>query len=560
MAELKATAAEAIHAAGEAEAYTLEAAVERLMGVEALLDNIAAVKVVADSVAMTLGPRGKEKTYSLPDGRLVITSDGAAVVSYLQPKHPAAKLVMDVAHAQDVVAGDGTASAVVIANELLAQAKPLVEADIHPTTIINGYRMAADKAIEILRTKAIDIQGDDRELATIAGIPIGCRITRVAQRELSELAVAACRAVQEDDETTATGKTVNLALINTLKEKGGTLKDSKLIKGVVIRKPVLHPAMPKKIENAKIALLNTDLTAKTRAIGVEVVPTEAKEVELLREKNKKIMEEMVDTIAQSGANVVVSQTKINPSAFQRLAKNKILCIDEVRKEDMDRLLNAVGGRIVTVLETLEPQDLGEAGLVEEVRTGLTKYIEFTECPNPKSVTIMLRGASEYILDEAERIMIDCTSVIRDVIEDGAIVYGAGGVEVEIAKELRKWAQTIKGTEQMAVMGFALALEEIPRQLAINAGFSASATLAELRDKHQAGRQYTWWGVDVNEGGIFDAKRAEIMEPLRVKEQMIKGATDLAELLLSVDDVIVTRAGLVGRMESEAAAGRFAIAE
>ena len=560
MAGVKATAKEAIHATGGAEAYTLETKVERLMGIEALLDNIAAVKVVADSVAMTLGPKGKDKTFALPDGRMVVTNDGASVVTYLQPKHPAAKLLMDVAHAQDVVAGDGTTSATIIANELLAQAKRLVEADIHPTTIINGFRMAADKAIEILRTKADKLEVERDDLLSVAEVPLASKIVRIAQRELASLCVDASLVVMEDDEKTETGKTVNLALINVLKEKGGTLKDSKLIKGVVIRKPVLHPAMPKKIENAKIALLNTDLTAETRAIGVEVVPTEAKEVELLREKNKKIMEEMVDTIAQSGANVVVSQTKINPSAFQRLAKNKILCIDEVRKEDMDRLLNAVGGRIVTVLETLEAQDLGEAGLVEEVRTGLTKYIEFTECPNPKSVTIMLRGASEYILDEAERIMIDCTSVIRDVVEDGAIVYGAGGVEVEIAKELRKWAQTIKGTEQMAVMGFALALEEIPRQLAINAGFSASATLAELRDKHQAGRQYTWWGVDVNEGGIFDAKRAEIVEPLRVKEQMIKGATDLAELLLSVDDVIVTRAGLVGRMEAEAAAGRFAIAE
>jgi len=560
MTKKRATAKESVHAVGEAEAYTLGTTVERLMGIEALLDNIGAVKVVADSVAMTLGPRGKEKTYSLPDGRLIITSDGAAVVSYLQPKHPAAKLVVDVAHAQDVVAGDGTASAVIIANELLARAKPLVEADIHPTTIINGFRMAADKAIEILRAKAVKVKGDDRELTIVASVPIGCRITRVAQRELSELSVDACRVVEEDDDTTATGKTVNLALINTLKEKGGTLKESKLIKGVVIRKPILHPAMPKKIENAKIALLNTDLTAKTRAIGVEIVPKDAKEIELLRQKNKKIMENMVDTIVQSGASVVVSQTKINPSAFQRLAKRGVLCIDEVKKMEMDRLLNAVGGRIVTVLETLEPQDLGEAGLVEEVRTGLTKYIEFTECPNPKSVTIMLRGASEYILDEAERVMIDALSVVRNVIEDGEIVYGAGGVEVELAKELRKWAQTIQGTEQMAIMGFALALEEIPRQLAVNGGFSASNILSELRSKHQAGKHYTWWGVDVNEGSIFDAEKGEVVEPLRVKEQMIKGATDLAELIISVDDVIVTRGGMVSRMKEEAAGGRFAIVE
>jgi len=556
----KATAAEAIHKAGAAEAYTLETAVDRLTGVEALLDNIAAVKVVADSVAMTLGPRGKDKTFAMPDGRLVVTNDGASVVTYLQPKHPAAKLLMDVAHAQDVVAGDGTSSAIVIANELLAQAKRLVEADIHPTTIINGFRMAANKAIEILRTKAIKT-GDRRDdLISVAKVPLASKIVRIAMNELATLMVDACEIMMEEDETTETGKTVNLALINVLKQKGGTLRESKLIKGVVIRKPVLHPAMPKKIEDARIALLNTDLTAETRAIGVEIVPRDAQEVFLLREKYKKIMEEMVDTIANSGANVVVSQTKINPSAFQRLAKNGILCIDEVPKADMDRLLNAVGGRIVTVLETLEPQDLGEAGLVAEVETGGVKYIEITECPNPKSVTIMLRGASDYILDEAERIMIDCGSVVRNAIEDGLVVYGAGGVEVEIAKELRLWAQGIRGTEQMAVMGFALALEEIPRQLAINAGFSASELLAELRDKHQGSKKNVWWGVDVNNGGILDAKKENIMEPLRVKEQYIKGATDLAELIISVDDVIVTRAGMVGRMEEATEAGRFAISE
>jgi chaperonin GroEL (HSP60 family) len=432
--------------------------------------------------------------------------------------------------------------------------------DIHPTTIITGYRMAANKAIEILRTKAEKV-GDKREdLISVAKVPLASKIVRIAMDELSALTVEACEIVMEEDESTETGKTVNLSLINVLKQKGSTLRDSKLIKGVVIRKPILHPAMPKKIENAKIALLNTDLTAETRAIGVEIVPKDAQEIFTLREKYEKIMEDMVDTIVNSGAKVVVSQTRINPSAFQRLAKNGILCIDEVPKADMDRLLNAVGGRIVTVLETLEPQDLGDAGLVAEVMTGLTKYIEITECPNPKSVTIMLRGASDYLLDEAERIMIDCGSVVRDAIEDGLVVYGAGGVEVEIAKDLRLWAQGIVGTEQMAIMGFALALEEIPRQLAVNAGYSASGILAELRDKHQGSKKSVWWGVNVKEGGILDAKKENVMEPLRVKEQYIKGATDLAELIISVDDVIVTREGMAGRMKKSAEAGSFGISE
>jgi len=500
-----------------------------------LMENVRVFNIITEVLATTLGPRGRTKFFILPNSKLIITNSGFKILKLLPLKHPIAKLIAN----SFINFQDGVKSSVIIANALLKHARKLTDYGIHPVTIMNGYKVASLKAIDFLWEKAERWEQSMKELLSIAKVPLSCRIVHIPQKEFSKIAVDACISALQEDDSTVTGMKVNLSLINILKEEGAIFKDSKLIKGMVIKKSMLYPYIPKKVVNAKIALLDSELNTKTKAIRVEIVPKDAKEIELLKKRDKDKLEEIVERIIQTGAKVIVSQKKVNPSAVQKFLRKGISCIDGLKKIDIDKLVYAIGGRIVRVIETLKSDDLGSAAVVEEVKIGLTNYIKFIRDTEEGFVTIMLRGTSKSLLGEAEKGIVDALLAVHDLIEDGMVVYGAGSIEVEIAKELRNWAQTIKGTEQMAIIGFASALEEIPRWLAKNAGFSPSKTLAELRDRHQR-EGYPWWGVDVKKGKPLDTKIYGIIESLRVKEQCINTAIELTETILTSDIIILPK--------------------
>lgn len=514
----------------------------RYLGRDAQRTNILAARVIGEAVRTTLGPRGMDKMLVDQFGDVVVTNDGATILDEIEVEHPAAKMMVEVAKTQDDEVGDGTTTAVVLAAELLKRAEELLDQGIHPTIIVSGYRKAASKAIEILGdiSKEVNID-DDEELKRIAITSMNSKGVEAAKEHLAEIAVKAVKMIMEKENG---GFKVDTDYIKLEKKEGESLFDTELINGIVIDKEVVHPGMPKRIENAKIAILNCPIEVKETETDAEIRIHSPDQLKAFLEEEERMLKEMVDKIKEAGANVVFTQKGIDDLAQHYLAKAGIMAVRRVKKSDIEKLSRATGGRIVTRIEDLTPDDLGEAGLVEEKKIAGDEMIFVRDCKNPKAVSILIRGGTEHVVDEAERALNDAINVVADVIEENKIVPGGGAVEIELAKRIREYAETIGGREQLAIEAFANAMEIVPMTLAENGGLDAIDIVVELRAKHeeQDGKAY---GVNVLEGKVSDMFQLGVVEPLKVKKQAIKSASEAAQMILRIDDIIAA-----SKMEKE----------
>ncbi|MEM3550252.1 MAG: thermosome subunit beta [Candidatus Bathyarchaeia archaeon] len=518
----------------------------RTAGKEAQRNNITAAKIIAEIVRTTLGPKGMDKMLVSSFGDVTITNDGATILKELDVQHPAAKMLVEVAKAQDNEVGDGTTTAAVLTGELLAKAEELLDQNIHPTIIIEGFKKASEKAMEILQNMAMPVSiKDDKKLMDVAITSMGSKGVAAAKEHFAKLAVEAVRQVAEEKD----GKLkADIDLIKILKKHGKSLEETELVKGMVIDKEVAHPQMPKVVQNAKIALLNAKLEIEKTEFDAKINIESPEQMKLFLDEEERMLREMVDKIAEVGANVVLCEKGIDDVALHFLAKKGILAVKNVSSSDMEKLARATGGKIIASVKDLTPEVLGEARLVEEVKIGDDKLVYVRECKNPKAVTIVVRGGTEHVVDEAERSMHDALSVVRNAIEDGKIVAGGGAPEAEVAKQLRDYSVKVGGREQLAIEAFAEAVESIPLTLAENAGLDPVDIMVALRAKHESAATSSY-GVDVFSGKIRDMLELNVVEPLRVKLQVIKSATEAANMILKIDDVIAAK-GIEKEKEKE----------
>jgi thermosome len=509
----------------------------RTTGREAQRNNIMAAKIIAELVKTTLGPKGMDKMLVSSFGDVTITNDGATILKEIDVQHPAAKMLVEVAKAQDNEVGDGTTTAAVLAGELLAKAEELLDQNIHPTIIIEGFKKASEKAREVLEKMALPVSiNDEKKLMDVAITSMGSKGIAAAKEHFAKLAVEAVKQVAEEKD----GKLkADIDLIKILKKHGKSLEETELVKGMVIDKEVAHPQMPKIVHNAKIALLNAKLEIEKTEFDAKINIESPEQMKLFLDEEERMLREMVDKIAEAGANVVFCEKGIDDVALHFLAKKGILAVKNVSSSDMEKLARATGGKIVASVKDLTPEVLGEAKLVEEVKIGEDKLVYIRECKNPKAVTIVVRGGTEHVVDEAERSLHDALCVVRNAIEDGKIVPGGGAPEAEVAKQLRDYAVKVGGREQLAIEAFADAVESIPLTLAENAGLDPVDIMVALRAAHENASSPSY-GVDVFTGKIRDMLELNVVEPLRVKLQVIKSATEAANMILKIDDVIAAK--------------------
>jgi len=520
--------------------YILREGSQRTAGRDAQKSNIMAAKAVAGAVRTTLGPKGMDKMLVDTVGDVVITNDGVTILKEMDIEHPAAKMMVEIAKTQDQEVGDGTTTAVVLAGEMLKQAEELLEQEIHPTVIAAGYRAAADKSMEILKTIAVKVSVNDAELLKkIAITAMTGKGSQAARDELALMAVEAVNSVVDEDGTVDTDN------ITVEKKVGGGITDSQLIGGVVIDKDRLHPNMPKKVTKAKIALLNAAIEIEKTEVDAKIQITSPDQLQAFLDQEETMLRDMVDRIASSGANVVFCQKGIDDLAQHFLAKAGIYTVRRVKKSDMEKLARATGGRVVTSIHELASDDLGKAGLVEERKISDEKMTFVEECENPKSVSIILRGGTEHVVDELDRAMEDALRVVGVAVEDKMLVPGGGAPEVELALRLRAYASTVGGREQLAIESFADAMEIIPKTLAENAGLDQIDTLVALRSAHEKGIKTA--GLDMDSGKPVDMLKLGVVEPLRVKTQAINSAAEAAVMILRIDDVIASKSGGPGGM-------------
>ena len=512
----------------------LKEGTSRRRGREAQRNNIMAARIIAEVLRSTLGPRGMDKMLIDSLGDITITNDGATILDEIEVEHPAAKMMVEVAKTQDDMVGDGTTTAVVLAGELLKRAEELLDQNIHPTVIVSGYRKAVQKAIEILNKIGVEIDLEDREtLKKIALTSMSSKAIGAAKEHLAEIAIDAVKQIVEE----RGGKRVaDIDNIQIIKKEGKSIFDTQLVNGIIIDKEVVHPGMPKRISEAKIALLNCPLEVEKTEFNAEIRIRDPAQMKAFLDQETRMLKEMVDKIKAVGANVVFCQKGIDDMAQHFLAKEGILAARRVKQSDMEKLARATGGRIVTDLDDLKPEDLGTAGLVEERKVGDDKMIFVEKCKNPRSVAILIRAGLERMVDEAERAMHDALSVVSDVIENNKIVAGGGAIEAEIAKHLRDYATTVGGREQLAIEAFAESIEIIPKTLAENAGLEPIDIMVELRAAHEK-TDGQFMGIDVYNGKIVNMYEKGVIEPLTVKEQAIKSAAEAASMILRIDDVI-----------------------
>ena len=508
---------------------------KRSRGREAQMNNIQAAKAVADAVRTTLGPKGMDKMLVDSVGDVVITNDGATILGEMQIEHPAAKMLVEVAKAQDKAVGDGTTTAVVLAGELLKRAGDLLEQEIHPTVITRGYRLAKAKALETVDGlgKAVTIKDEDA-LVKIANTAMTGKSAEKASDALAKLVVQAVKRVAETRDGRVAVDTDNIKLE---KKEGGSMADTTLITGILVDKEVVHSAMPKKVTGARIALLDAALELKELEGDAKISIDSPEKFQAFLEDQEKSLREMVQKVVASGATVVFCQKGIDDVAQHYLAKAHVVAARRVKKSDLEALAKATGGRIVSNLNDLSKEDLGFAGLVEERKIGGDAMLFVEECKDPKAVTVLIRGGSEHVVDEVFRALEDAVKGIASALEVGKYVAGAGAPEIEVARAVRKYADSFKGREQLAILAFADAMEVIPRSLAENAGLDPIEKLAQLRSHHDKGEASA--GLDVFTGEIVDMLKAGVIEPLKIKQQAIKSAAEVVEMILRIDDVIAS---------------------
>jgi len=509
---------------------------QRYVGRDAQRLNILAARIIAETVRTTLGPKGMDKMLVDSLGDVVVTNDGATILDRIDLQHPAAKMMVEVAKTQDKEAGDGTTTAVVVAGELLRKAEELLDQNIHPSIIVKGYTMAAEKAQEILRDIAIEVTPDDDEtLMKIAMTSITGKNAESHKELFARLAVDAVRQVAEKKD----GKfTVDIDNIKIEKKAGESVEESELVRGVVIDKERVHPRMPKRVEGAKIALINEALEVKKTETDAKINITSPDQLMSFLEQEEKMLQEMVEKIAATGANVLFVQKGIDDLAQHYLAKHGIMAVRRVKKSDMEKLAKATGAKVVTNVKDLTPEDLGHADLVEERKIAGESMIFVEGCKNPKAVTILIRGGTEHVIDEVERALEDAIKVVKDVMEDGYVLPAGGAPEIELSIRLDEYAKAVGGKEALAIEAFAEALKIIPKTLAENAGLDTVEMLVRVISEHKNRGKAI--GIDVFEGEPVDMLERGVIEPLRVKKQAIKSASEAAIMILRIDDVIAAK--------------------
>ncbi|ABL77701.1 thermosome subunit alpha [Thermofilum pendens] len=514
----------------------LKEGTQRTTGRDARKSNIYAAKVIAEAMASSLGPRGMDKLLVDSFGNATITGDGATILKEMEVQHPAAKMLVEVAKAQDDEVGDGTTTVVVLAGQLLAASEELLDEDIHPTTIVEGFEKALVEATRIIDEISETVDPLDRTvLENVAKTALSSKVVADYKDFLAKLVVDAALTVVEKKD----GK-YNLSLddIKVEKKRGESITETMLVKGIVLDKEVVHPGMPKRVTNAKIALLDAPLEIEKPEWTAKINVTTPEQLKMFLDQEAEILRKKVEKIKESGANVVFCQKGIDDVAQYYLAKAGILAVRRVKKSDMEKLARATGARILTRVEDITPEALGRAELVEERKVADEKMVFVEGCPNPKSVTILVRGGADHVVDEAERAIHDALSVVRNVIREPKIVAGGGAVEIELAMRLRDFARTLPSREQLAVQKYAEALESIVGILAQNAGMEPIDVLAELKTRHAKGEK--WAGVNAYTAKVEDMKKAGVLEPALVKKQVLKSATEAAVMILRIDDIIAAQ--------------------
>jgi thermosome len=518
---------------GGQSAIILKEGTSRSQGREARHANIAAALVIAESIRSSLGPKGMDKMLVDGFGDVTISNDGATILDEMEVQHPAAKMMVEVAKTQDDEVGDGTTTAVVLAGELLNKAQGLFDKDVHPTIVVDGYQMASEKALGYLDQIAIKVNATDKVmLKKIASVSIASKLLAEYRDYMADLAV---KAVLQVAEKSGNKYRADVDDVKVEKKPGGALTDTTLIQGVLLDKEVVHPGMPRRLERAKIALLNCPLEVEKTEFDAKLNIDNPEQMKAFLDEEEKILREMVETIENSGANVAICEKGIDDVAQHFMAKKGILAVRRVKQSDMEKLAKATGGRIITKIEDLKADDLGQADLVEERKISDDKMTFVEGCKAAKAVSILVRGGTERVVDEAERAIHDALSVVRDVVVDPRVVVGGGAAEAEVSRLLRVFAQRLSGKEQLAVHAYAEALETIPMTLAENAGMDSVNSLMELRAKHQA--KHKWVGIDPYKGRVTDLSKLDVYEPLAVKMQAFKSAGEAAVMILRIDDVI-----------------------
>jgi len=512
----------------------LKEGTQRTVGRDALRINIMAVRAISEALKTTYGPKGMDKMLVDSLGDVTITNDGATILDKMDVQHPAAKMMVQVAKGQDEEVGDGTKTAVILAGELLKYAEELIDKEVHPTIIVSGYKMAAEEAVRIIDELARPVTIDDKDLLVkVALTSLSSKALHGARRKFAELAVEAIAKVAEKR---GDKWYVDLDNVQIVKKHGGSLLDTELVEGIVLDKEVVHPGMPKRVEKAKIALLDAPLEVEKPEIDAEIRISDPTQMRKFLEEEEEILKRMVDKIAEVGANVVICQKGIDDVAQHFLAKRGILAVRRVKRSDMEKLERATGGRIVSNIDDLQPSDLGEAELVEERKVGEDKMVFIIGAKKLKSVSILVRGGLERLVDEGERALRDALSAVADAVRYGKVVPGAGAIEIEVAKRLRDFATKVGGKEQLAIEAFAKALESLPAALAENAGLDAVEILMKLRSAHATpGGESV--GIDVYTGNIVDAWEKGIIEAAAIKQNAIKAATEAATMILRIDDIV-----------------------
>jgi len=512
-------------------------------GKDAQKNNIMAAKMVADIVKSSLGPRGLDKMLVDSLGDVTITNDGATILKEIDAQHPAAKMMIEISKTIDTEVGDGTTSSVIFAGTLLAKAEELLKKDVHSSVIIEGFQAASEKALEVLAEISKKVTPDDREtLLKIASTSMESKLISEDSEPLSKIVVDSIMSITETRDNKAS---IDLDNLKVEKKAGGSIQDTALIKGIVLDKEVVHSGMPKKIQQAKIALLNTAMEVEKTEMSAEIRINDPTQMQMFLEEENRMIKTMVDKIHSIGANVVICQKGIDDMAQHFLSKHGILAVRRVKESDMTKLAKATGGRITSNIEDISEKDLGGANLVQQKKVESDKWVFIEGCKNPQSVTLLIRGGSQRVVDEVDRSIHDSLMVVKDVIEKPEIVAGGGAPEALLASFLKDWSERFEGRQQLAINKFAEALEIIPLTIAENAGMDPIDTMVKLRARQSEGKK--WSGINAKEGRVADMLTQNIVEPVVVKEQIIKSATEAASMILRIDDVIAISGGSGGGM-------------
>ncbi|MEC8707028.1 MAG: thermosome subunit beta [Candidatus Thermoplasmatota archaeon] len=524
---------------GNSPVVILKEGTQRDSGKKATQNNIAAAKAIAEAVRSTLGPKGMDKMLVDSMGDVIITNDGVTILKEVEVQHPAAKMIVEIAKTQDSECGDGTTTAVILAGELLKNAEELMDKGVHPTAISNGYRRASNESLELLDKISRKVSRSDvKTLKSIAVTSMTGKSSEANAEFLADLTVNSIKAVAESKDKN--NVEVDRSNIKIQKKQGGSIADTEQVSGIIMDKEPVHTDMPRNVKKARVALIDAPLEIKKTEIESKIQINDPTQIQAFLDQEESTIKKMVDTISKSGANVLICQKGIDDLAQHFLAKNNIMAIRRAKKSDIDALSKATGGKIISNIDSMSKKDLGFAGLVEVRKIGDDDMTFVTGCKNPKAVSILVRAGSEHVADEIERNLDDAIGVVSLVFKDGKIVTGGGAAEIELALKLRKFAPRVGGREQMAIEAFANAIEVVPSTLAENAGLDVIDTLMGLRKSHTKKGRNQHAGLDAFTGKVVNMQSRNVVEPLRVKTQAVSSATDVATMILRIDDVIASK--------------------